>query len=396
MKNASKLFAAFLSVTATIVVALAGCPTALAQITITSATFPVAGDTLKMAIDNSPAAGVITITPPGGNQNWNFNGLQVDATRNIVYRPASQGSVQVPGAELFAVTSPNWEEYYNVTSNRFKLQADYGIHFDVIGNSLFNYNPPMAERRAPVNFFDINQISSGVLEPFPPGAFPPTLIAALPVSPDSLRYRSGSSGLGINRLDVVDAWGSLSIPGGTYNVLREKRTLLRETRLQGKVPPLGWIDITQEARQAGFHGLGDDTLITYNFWNNLVKEPIAVVNMDSDGLVVQSVTYKNNNITSVPEQTPLEFALSQNYPNPFNPSTRIEYALPVDARVTLEVYDVLGRRVAELVSGYVPAGYHYAGFNATNLASGVYFYRLNARGGEGKTFTQMRKLMLMK
>jgi len=93
---------------------------------------------------------------------------------------------------------------------------------------------------------------------------------------------------------------------------------------------------------------------------------------------------------------PDAFALQQNYPNPFNPSTTIEYALPTDARVTLEVYDVLGRRVAELVSGHVRAGYHSAEFNASALASGIYFYRLNADDGSGKPFTQMRKLVLMK
>lgn len=100
----------------------------------------------------------------------------------------------------------------------------------------------------------------------------------------------------------------------------------------------------------------------------------------------------SNVVSSIPEA----FVLEQNYPNPFNPTTTIEYALPVDARVTLEVYDVLGRRVVELVNSYVPAGYHYAEFNAANLASGVYFYRLAATGSEGKTFTQMRKLILMK
>ncbi len=392
MKHAPKLFAGFLRVTATIVVALALCPTALAQITITNTTFPVAGDTLKMAIDNSPAAGIGTITPPGGNQIWNFSGLQVDATRDIIFRPASEGSVQVPGAELFTRLSPTLEEYYNVTSNRFELQADYGIHYDVVGNSLFNYTPPLVERRAPLNFFDINQSSSLIYAIFPPGAFPPALIAALPVSVDSLRYR-----IAITRLDVVDAWGSLSIPGGTYNVLREKRTRLQETRLDAKVPPLGWLDVTDVAVQAGFRGMGTDTLITYNFWNNLAKEPIAVVNMGRDGLIVQSVTYKYNGPpTTVQEQKPIEFALSQNYPNPFNPATTIEYALPVDARVTLEVYDVLGRRVAELVNGYVATGYYAAEFDASTLASGVYLYRIKADGIDGKSFNHVRKLVLMK
>ncbi len=391
MNHVPKLFAAFLRVTATIAVALAVCPTALAQITITSATFPVAGDTLKMAIDNSPAAGVVTITPPGGNQTWNFSGLQVDATRDIIFRPASEGSVQVPGAELFALSSPNWEEYYNVTSNSFELQADYGIRYDVVGNSLFNYRPPVIERRAPVNYFDINQISPEGVASFPPGAFPPALIAALiaavtfPI--DSLRYRTV-----ISRLDVVDAWGSLSIPGGTYNVLREKRTRYQQILLDGKDPVLGWRDVTVLALQVGFCCVRRfDTLITYNFWNDMAKEPIAVVNTGSNGLVVQSVTYKYNNITSVPEQTPLEFALLQNYPNPFNPSTRIPFSISRSGVVSLKVYDILGRELQTLVNEQLNPGSYEATFDGARLASGVYYYRLEANG-----FVQTKKLVLLR
>jgi hypothetical protein len=278
-----------------IIVMLLASATSLAQITITNATFPAAGDTLKMAIDNSPDAGIVIITPPGGNQIWDLSGLQVDATQNIVYHSASQGSIQVPGAELFAVTSPNLEEYYNVNSNSFELLADYGNHYDVIGNSLFNYFPQITERRAPLNFFDINAISSIILESFPTSVFPPALIAALPVTVDSLRYR-----IRINRVDVVDGWGSLSIPGGTYNVLREKRSLYRESHLDAKVPPLGWLDITDVAIQAGFHNLGIDTTISYYFHNNVEKEPIAIVTLNNEQNAATQVIFKNNNNPTVP------------------------------------------------------------------------------------------------
>jgi len=98
---------------------------------------------------------------------------------------------------------------------------------------------------------------------------------------------------------------------------------------------------------------------------------------------------------------PAAFALSQNYPNPFNPSTRITYALPVDSRVTVEIYNVLGQRVRTLVNGDVPAGYHHAewegtGGNGQQLSSGVYFLQLSARGADGKSFSDVRKLMLLR
>jgi hypothetical protein len=95
-------------------------------------------------------------------------------------------------------------------------------------------------------------------------------------------------------------------------------------------------------------------------------------------------------------QIPTEFALEPNYPNPFNPTTTISFALPVDATVSLAVYDVLGRRLADLVEGRVIAGVHDVVFDASNLSSGVYFYRLSALGDNGKQFTAVQKMLLAK
>jgi hypothetical protein len=88
---------------------------------------------------------------------------------------------------------------------------------------------------------------------------------------------------------------------------------------------------------------------------------------------------------------PTEYSLSQNYPNPFNPSTVIEFALPKDAHVTLEVYNILGQKVATLVDEVRPAGFHSVKLDGTNLASGMYLYRLST--GQ-QTF--LKKLLLMK
>jgi hypothetical protein len=89
--------------------------------------------------------------------------------------------------------------------------------------------------------------------------------------------------------------------------------------------------------------------------------------------------------------TPESYALGQNYPNPFNPSTVIEYAVPSAGDVNLAVFDLLGREVRTLVSGPVTAGVHRVRFDARDLASGVYLYRL--RAGE---FVQTRKLTLVR
>lgn len=89
--------------------------------------------------------------------------------------------------------------------------------------------------------------------------------------------------------------------------------------------------------------------------------------------------------------TPNNFALYQNYPNPFNPTTTVQFTLQRSAFTTLKIYDALGREVAEPVNDYLQPGNHSVIFNASGLASGIYFYHL--RSGE---FSSIKKMMLVK
>ncbi len=97
------------------------------------------------------------------------------------------------------------------------------------------------------------------------------------------------------------------------------------------------------------------------------------------------------------EQIPTEYALRQNYPNPFNPSTRIQFDLPEQSTVTLKIYNLIGTEVVTLFDNQsFTAGYKEVTFDGTNLASGIYFYRLVAVGSDGNTFTQIKRMMLIK
>ncbi len=91
-----------------------------------------------------------------------------------------------------------------------------------------------------------------------------------------------------------------------------------------------------------------------------------------------------------------EFALSQNYPNPFNPSTKINFSLAVDSKVSLKIFDVLGQEVATLINGQLAAGTQEISFDASSLNSGVYFYRIDADGIDGQKFSSVRKMILTK
>jgi hypothetical protein len=101
-------------------------------------------------------------------------------------------------------------------------------------------------------------------------------------------------------------------------------------------------------------------------------------------LIVSGVASESGNIAA-------RYSLLQNYPNPFNPSTTIKYELPQSSEVRLSVYDMLGREVSVLVNERRNAGIHEVKFDGSNLASGVYFYRLQAGG-----FVQSKKIVLLR
>jgi len=91
------------------------------------------------------------------------------------------------------------------------------------------------------------------------------------------------------------------------------------------------------------------------------------------------------------QEIPVEFTLSQNFPNPFNPSTNIRFSLPKASNVKLTIYDVLGKEVTTLVNNELNAGTHTIAWNASNLASGIYLYKL-----EAGDFNKTNKMLLMK
>ncbi len=92
---------------------------------------------------------------------------------------------------------------------------------------------------------------------------------------------------------------------------------------------------------------------------------------------------------------PFSFSLSQNYPNPFNPSTAIEYSVPGNSFVSLKIYDINGREIAQLINNEQNTGHYIKIWDASNVSSGVYFYVINVSGQSG-SFSQTRKMLLLK
>ncbi|RPI61186.1 MAG: T9SS C-terminal target domain-containing protein, partial [Ignavibacteriales bacterium] len=173
---------------------------------------------------------------------------------------------------------------------------------------------------------------------------------------------SGTAQLNIDSITISDSRFSLSLNSNSIESYSSKKALM-------KFQP--------------------DSLMTYNallkvYTNGGVKE-IVLTGIGKDN----TVNVEDENFT------PFVFALEQNYPNPFNPSTTIQYAISNRQFVTLKVYDLIGKEIATLVNEYKPAGSYEVEFNSAssikNLASGIYFYRLQA--GD---YVKTKKMTLLK
>jgi hypothetical protein len=108
-------------------------------------------------------------------------------------------------------------------------------------------------------------------------------------------------------------------------------------------------------------------------------------------------TFSYSAVEAAEVAVPKDFAVSQNYPNPFNPSTTIAYQVPVDSKVIMEVYNIAGQKVSELVNQDMSAGYYTVNFGASKLSTGVYIYRVVAVDKvSGNNFSSIKKMMLLK
>ena len=97
------------------------------------------------------------------------------------------------------------------------------------------------------------------------------------------------------------------------------------------------------------------------------------------------------------KEIPKNFSIAQNYPNPFNPTTTIQYELPTNSRVRINIYNILGQLVAELTNEIKPAGYYKQVWNGSNLASGVYLLRIEAESLENSDrIVKSIKMLLVK
>jgi aminopeptidase N len=160
-----------------------------------------------------------------------------------------------------------------------------------------------------------------------------------------------------------------------------------------------WPTYKMPMKVRAYYGLGG---ITFNLWDTLRTQafrlplplaPDSVV-LDPDGWILKQIVSPPTSVGD--EQQPRMFQLFQNYPNPFNPTTNIGFRISDPGFVSLKVYDVLGQEVATLVHEVKPAGEYSSSFDASNLASGLYFYKLTLAENDGTTRSPVKAMLLLR
>ncbi|MGE5806314.1 MAG: T9SS type A sorting domain-containing protein [Ignavibacteria bacterium] len=126
----------------------------------------------------------------------------------------------------------------------------------------------------------------------------------------------------------------------------------------------------------------------------LERATITLITSELKAVLIEGVIWGASHLVNVEKEehlSPSEFIIDQNYPNPFNPVTTIKYSIPNRSKVTIKVFDLLGREIATLVDEEKSAGNYKVEFNGVGLPSGIYFYRM-----ETEKFSETKKLILLK
>jgi hypothetical protein len=341
-----------------------------AQITLTNANFPAIGDTLKTATDLSPEG--ITADPPGGPYTWNYSSLSADTRQVVSFQAASTGSdfIHFPTADLVATSGPGAETYYDVSSSLFATLGFSGG--DVAGGFNFvtyvAFTPPFPERYAPTNFFDIHQSQSDFYYAVALADLPAGVLDSLGIPTgliDSFRLR-----VTIERLGVADAFGTLTIPGGTHDVLRLHYTDYTTTGMDVHIPFLGWVDVGTLG--VPVEGLGTDTTTTYTYYSNNAKEPIASMTMaEPNGLVPAEVEFKDYGLPSAVDDITNEKIGVTISPNPASDIITFQLKDVKTDSYSISLFDVQGRHI---ISKKLTADQE--SFSIRSWLNGVYLYQV--------------------
>ncbi|MEM7575232.1 MAG: T9SS type A sorting domain-containing protein [Bacteroidota bacterium] len=358
----------------------------LAQITVTTDIIPLVGDTLYTT--RAQDGQTVDLISTGGPHNWDFSAVVAggDQVRLVEESdPNNPDDAQFPNADAKVSFGEGTYNYYRISNNQLDLIGNIGsvaLLPDFVVATPFS--PAYVDRRAPMDFIDQFDNTANLVVAFPTDSLPQQLLdlgGTLLAATDSVRLRTT-----IDQNDLVDAYGSMTVDGATYEVLREKRTEIREIRVDTYVGILGWQDVTSaflalvgDLPGGGDFLAGQDTTITYNFWSATDIVPIASVVTDTEGNV-ESINYKTNRDGTSPViDNSLRSATIRVYPNPSVDWITFEALDVPRADYSLHIHNGLGQRM--ISERFLNTDQIRFKIDLSHLPSGLYYYSLrNSRG----------------
>lgn len=350
-----------------------------AQITVTNATFPRAKDTLWTASVIDPTS--VSVPMAGANMLWNYENVQLGFAQSIAFDNAANGqsAADFPQAELVARDALNSEIYYDVFGNRIDELGRGGLNFG-FGDLpiVVQYAEKPVFRRAPISYNDVFDTRSATQVDFPADIIPDSLLGTFSLPIDSFRITFDQ-----DITAVVDGWGTINTPIGGFEVLRERSTLVQNTKLFAK-----FTGTQTYAEISGFilaalgdlaDFFGEQTTISYNFYSNTDKEIIASISQLETGDVI-SATFKTQNPRLVSTKT-LRYTGKEisAYPNPTLGPITFQVGGHGNGKYTLAIYNIVGKQISSDVFT-VRDG---KGFetNIGHLRKGTYIYTIQNENG---------------
>lgn len=368
------------------------CAQLTAQVTLNNDYFPVVGDTLKTEIADSTYVQTIDQLMPGTDLAWDF-GIPVSAGADDQPVEVPEAGAPYATATMVIQTGNNTRSFYSASETEFSL-VGVTASLELLPNFPISteVSPSRPTRRAPLNYQDQFSTNTERSVTISPDSIPEEalgLVGDALDNVDSIRITTINT-----RTDLVDAYGTLTIDGKTWDVLRETRNESIFIRVEFLTGVLGFVDVTGQIESlipavAPFVGQQPITVTSY-YWSPGVKEPIAVVEVDEETGMKTSMTYKRKQAIVSTGGPGLQQARIRVFPNPAINLATFEIEGLERGTYELTLNNILGGRMEQ--RSFSPIGNQTRiSLDVSRLPAGIYLY--NLRNERGRTITT-RKLQV--
>ncbi|MEM6321477.1 MAG: T9SS type A sorting domain-containing protein [Bacteroidota bacterium] len=354
-----------------------------AQPVITAEVLPKIGDTLLVASDNLPES--IAILGEGADQSWDLMDLQSAFSQKVIVQTAKRkrGSKPFSDADIRIKEIGGHYNFYRKQDHSLELLGRVGTDPMNMGVTTTTYfDQPQMTVHYPLKYGATTSTESSFWFVVPTEALPKEVLYALPITPDSVRYRCY-----LTENKEIDGWGTLALPDNTYEVLREKNIEERVYEVDIKVGDLPWQDITESVEDPMIQN--KQVSQSYHFYSNELATKVAVAYMKPNGVNPKSVTYAVIDPTTTMRTStgrPDVYA----YPNPAITDVRFEFSDLKPSNYSLKIYNILGVVVKE--ENYQMNGFQTVKMDVSKLRKGTYLYSLSDE--KGKTIATRRLMVI--